>query len=111
MGVYHDVTGHAACGTDEGDVGNALAHHPLEVVSQKTVDREDVIGSLMIGDKHITRLVVDVLAPHYLDPYQMHPAPHPCPPFGRKVAPIVLIKQAAYHRDDGCDDTVDQHNG
>ena len=95
VGIYHDVASHAACGTDDGYVGDALAHHPLEIVAQETVDREDVIGSLMVGDKHITCLVVNEFATLDAHAHQVYPAPHPGPPLSWVITPIILVKQAA----------------
>ena len=111
VGVHQNVACHAASGADDGDVGDALAHHPLEVVSQETVDGKDVIGTLMVGDKHVARLVVNELAPHYLDAYQMNPAPHACPPLGGEVTPIVLVEKTANNGDECGDDAVNQHDG
>ena len=111
MGVHQDMACHAAGGADDGDVGDALAHHPLEVVPQEAVNREDVIGALVIGDKHITCLMVNMLAPLDLHPYQVKPAPQSGPPLGGEVAEVVLVEEASHDGDQGNEDAHDQHNG
>lgn len=111
VGVHHDVAGHAAGCADDGDVGDAFAHHPLEIVTQKTVDGEYIICTLMIGDKYITGLVVNEFAADDLDTDQMDPAPHAGPPLGRIITPIVLLEQATQYRNECSDDAIDQHDG
>lgn len=92
VGIDKDVTCHAAGGTNDWNVGDAFAHHPLEVVTQVTIYGEDVVGSLMIGDEHIARFVVNEFAADDLDSHQVYPAPNPSPPLGREIAPIILVE-------------------
>ena len=111
MGVHHDVTSHNTSSAHQGYLGQSLAHHPLEVVAQVTVNRKDVIGSLVVGDKHIARFVVNEFASDYSHTNHMQPAPQPCPPLGRVVSPVVLIEQAANDGDHRSDDACHQHDG
>ena len=92
VGVNQYVASHAACGANKRDVSDALAHHPLEIVPQETINGENVIGTLVVGDKHITCLVVNELSSHNLNPHQMYPAPDARPPLGREVTPIILFE-------------------
>ena len=111
VGIHKDVARHAASSPDEGNVGDALAHHPFEVVSQETVNGKDIIGPLVIGDKHIARLMVNEFATHHLDTHQVKPAPYSGPPLGREIAPIVLVEQRADNGDKRSNNTEHQHDG
>jgi hypothetical protein len=44
--------------TYQRNLADALLHHPLEVTSQEAVDQEDVESTLMIGNKHITLILL-----------------------------------------------------
>ena len=102
---------YAASGADDGDVGQALARHPLEVVAQVAVHREDVIGTLMIGNKHVTGLVVHMLASLHTHAHEVQPAPQPGPPLGREIPPVVLAEQASHDSYQRCHNADHQHNG
>ena len=71
VGVHQDMSCHAASSANDGNVGDALAHHPFEVMSQETVNGKDIIGSLMVSDKHVACLVVNVFAALDFDTHQM----------------------------------------
>ncbi len=65
----------------------------------------------MVGDKHITRLVVNELTAHDAYADKMQPTPHPRPPLGWEITPIFLVEQASQHGDQCSNDAVNKHDG
>lgn len=93
--VDKDMAGGGAGAPHEGDVAQALFHHPLEIVVEVAVDEKYVVGSLVVGHEYIGGIFVDVFAPAYFDTYQREDAEEPRPDVGGVVAPDVAFAQAA----------------
>lgn len=68
--VHKDESGHFAGFSHERNFPQTLLHHPFEVSSQIPVYQKDVEGSLVIGQKDVRGLFVDVFFAFYLDGQQ-----------------------------------------
>lgn len=60
--VDSDEAGFAAGHADEGNIEEALLHHPLEFMMEEGVDDEDVEGSLMVGHEDVALVLLHILA-------------------------------------------------
>ena len=84
--------------TYQRNLADALLHHPLEVTSQEAVDQEDVESTLMIGNKHITLILLQMFPTLYLHRQEKETDPQDRPPLAGIISPEVTIAQsAAYH--------------
>ena len=100
--IDKDVAGGGAGASHEGDVAQALFHHPFEVVVEVSVDEEYVVGSLVVGHEHIGGVGVDVFAAVHLDAHERENAHQPRPDVGRVVSPHVAVTQPAAYEGDEC---------
>lgn len=93
--VDKDMAGGGAGAPHEGDVAQALFHHPLEIMVQIPVDEKYVVGSLVVGYKNIGGVLVDIFAASYLDTHEREDTYQPRPDVCRVVAPYVTVAQPA----------------
>ena len=68
--VDKDVSCRFAGLPDEGCLAQFALHHPLKVASQIAVDKEDVERTLMVGDKDVGGLVVNIIMSFRMDGQQ-----------------------------------------
>ena len=61
------LSGGFACPADKGNLAQTLLHHPAEIVAEISEKREYVICALMVGDKYIRCVLVDVAAAFHFD--------------------------------------------
>ena len=104
--IDEDVSGALACLAYEGNVAQGLLHHPAEAASQKAVDEEDVVGTLMVGNEDIGLPLVQQLLALHLDGQEHYPAHQPAPYHRRIVAPRSCLAERA--ADDGSDGGQDR---
>ena len=96
---------------DKRDAAQLVLHHPLEVTSQMTIDKEDVEDALMVCHEHITATFLQLLAPLYLHGYQQRPEDDLRPPPSRIIPPEVAVADScadAYFQ--GRDDRHNHHH-
>ena len=77
----------------EGNFTQAFLHHPLEVTTQEAVDEEDVESPLVVGDKDIGGMFVQLLTSHHTDGNQQEVTCQLRPYLAGVVAPNMCSAQ------------------
>ena len=65
--VYKDVSSRLAGLADEWQFTESLLHQPFELVSQETINQEDVEGTLMIGYEYVGSIFPYIRVPLHPD--------------------------------------------
>jgi hypothetical protein len=93
-----------ACPSHKWEVVQALAHHPLEIVTKISINGEYVIGTLVVGNENIGTIAVDEVAIFYFNLHSKEKAHCSTPPFSRIIAPVVTVEKATHNGEKTCDD-------
>lgn len=106
------VSAFVACVSYKWDFAQRRFHHPAEVVSKKSVYAEDVECSLVVCDKDVGCVGVDVAASVDMYTDKIKPAEEFCPNLGGPVSPESASgRQASDDSGDGCENGEDDKEG
>jgi hypothetical protein len=76
----------------ERKVVKTFAHHPLEVVTQISINGKNIISTLMVGNKNVSTISVDEVAVFNFHSHPKEEAHGPTPPLCRIVSPVVAVE-------------------
>ncbi len=110
--VDHYVTRHLAGVAYQRDFFERFLHHPPELVVEIAVDGKYIIGALMVGDKDIGGIGVDILPANDRYPHKGERAKQARPPMREKVScPPSHTDHTEHYRQRGSEDCGDQQEG
>ena len=104
-----DVLGLDTGITDKGNLLQIFLHHPLEIVSKVAVSQEDVIVALVVRQKDVAFVFLDVLSTFHLHFQQEKPEGAFRPELGQVISHHVGVAQKACDDDTGGHEDGDGH--
>lgn len=99
--VHKDEIGPMAGLTHERNLAERLLEHPLEVVAQHGVNKEDVHRPLMVCHKDVGALLVEFMTALHLEGQQQYAAYHLAPPRLDDISPKVGVRHNATRHNGG----------
>ena len=110
IGVVNEyLSGTFAGRADHEYVLELLFHKPFEVMVKIAIDRPYIVSSLMVCNKNVGCVFVDILSSYHLDSHECEPTYKLRPQMSRIIAPEVgACAESADHRDDSGDES--HHN-